>query len=146
MLRALLLVLLLANGLVFAWVQGWLEPLLHAPGQADREPARLAGQINPEVVRILPAAAAHEAAGAARAAALRCVEVGPFGLVDAAAAEAVLEAGGLAPGTWERDLRGPAQVWLRVPRADAATREKLQGLSASRPLLAGGFRACAATP
>lgn len=146
MLRALLLVLLLANALVFAWAQGWLEPVLHAPGQADREPARLANQVNPEAVRILPAAAATEAVGAARASALRCVEVGPFGLVDAAAAEAALEAGGLAAGTWERDLRGPAQLWLRVPRADAATREKLQGLSASSPLLANGFRACGATP
>lgn len=145
MLRALLLVLLLGNGLMFAWAQGWLEPVLQAPGQADREPARLASQVNPEAVRILPAAAANEA-GAARASALRCVEIGPFGLVDAAAAEAALEVGGLASGAWERDLRGPAQVWLRVPRADAATREKLQGLAASSPLLAGGFRACGSAP
>lgn len=144
--RTLLALLLLANGLVFAWSHGWLEPLLPAPGQADREPARLAGQVNPEAVRILPPAAASDAALAARQSALRCVEVGPFGLVDAAAAEAVLEAGGLASGAWERDLRGPAQVWLRVPRADAAMRERLQGLAAGSPLLANGFRSCAATP
>lgn len=145
MLRALLLLLLLGNGLVFAWAQGWLEPFLQAPGQADREPARLAGQVNPDAVRILPATAANET-GAARAPALRCVEIGPFGLVDAAAAEAALEAGGLATGAWERDLRGPAQVWLRVPRADAATREKLQSLAAGSPLLSGGFRACGTAP
>jgi hypothetical protein len=146
MLRTLLLLLLLANALVFAWSHNWLEPLLPAPGQADREPARLASQVHPEAVRILPPTAASDATGAARQSALRCVEVGPFGLVDAAAAEAALEAGGLASGAWERDLRGPAQVWLRVPRADAALRERLQGLAASSPLLANGFRSCAATP
>jgi hypothetical protein len=146
MLRTLLLLLVLANGLVFAWAQGWLEPALHAPGQADREPARLASQVHADAVRILPPAAASEAAGAARQSALRCVEVGPFGLVDDASAEAVLEAGGLASGAWERDLRGPAQVWLRVPRADAAMRERLQALAAGSPMLAGGFRSCAATP
>ncbi|MBI5718540.1 MAG: hypothetical protein HZC37_12730 [Burkholderiales bacterium] len=142
--RTLLLLLLLANGMVFAWAQGWLEPALQAPSLADREPGRLAAQVHAEAVRVLPQAAGD--AAAARPAALRCVEVGPFGLVDAAAAEAVLEAGGFATGTWERDLRGPAQVWLRMPRADAALRERLNGLAATSPLLAGGFRACAATP
>jgi len=146
MLRTLLVVLVAANGVAFAWTQGWLEPMLHAPGQAEREPARLASQVRPESVRILAPAAASDAAGAARLAVPRCVEVGPFGLVDAAAAESALEAGGLASGSWERDLRGPAQVWLRVPRADAALREKLQGLAAASPLLASGFKSCAATP
>jgi hypothetical protein len=138
MLRTLLLLLVLANLGVFAWSRGWLEPIWVAPDQAEREPARLARQINAEAVRVLPAASEPVARPQ-----LRCVEVGPFGLVDAAAAEALLEAGGLAPGSWERDLRGPAQVWLRVPRADAALREKLQALAAASPLLAGGFRACA---
>lgn len=146
--RTLLLLLLLANGMVFAWSQGWLEPALHAPGEADREPSRLAAQVHAEAVRVLPQGrdAAADDAGTARQSALRCVEVGPFGLVDAAAAEAVLEAGGLTSGAWERDLRGPSQVWLRLPRADAALRERLRGLAASSPLLAGGFRPCAATP
>lgn len=142
MLRTLLLVLLLANAGVYAWSRGWLEPMFIAPALAEREPARLTRQVNPDAVRVLPAASE----AAARAQAPRCVEVGPFGLVDAAAAEAVLEAGGLATGAWERDLRGPAQVWLRVPRADAALRERLQAMAAGSPLLAGGFRACAPTP
>lgn len=142
MLRTLLLLLLLANAGVFAWSRGWLEPMWVAPDHVDREPARLDRQVNAEAVRVLPAASEPVARGPA----LRCVEVGPFGLVDAAAAEAVLEAGGLQPGAWERDLRGPAQVWLRVPRADATMRERLQAVAAASPLMPGGFRACAATP
>ena len=143
MLRVLLLVLLAANGLVHAWMQGWLEPALPAPGQAEREPARLAAQVNPEVVTVLPPAPAS--AAAARQAAIRCVEAGPFGVVDAAAAEAALEAAnlpGLPRGSWERDLRGPTQVWLRVPRADAALRAQLQTLASGSTALAGGFKTC----
>ncbi len=141
MLRALLLLLVLANVGIFAWSRGWLEPMWVSPDHADREPARLSRQVRPEAVRVLPAAS--EAASRAQAQAPRCVEIGPFGLVDAAAAEAVLEAGGLQPGSWERDLRGPAQVWLRVPRADAALRDKLQALATASTLMASGFRACA---
>ncbi|MBL8289621.1 MAG: hypothetical protein JNL85_16690 [Rubrivivax sp.] len=143
--RTLLLLLLLANALVFSWASGWLDPMLPAPGQAEREPARLEAQVNPGAVKVLAPAAASEA-NDARLAAARCVEVGPFGLVDASAAESVLESAGLAAGTWERDLRGPAQVWLRVPRADAAMRDKLQALAAGSTLLAGGFRSCASAP
>jgi hypothetical protein len=146
MLRTLLLLLLLANAAVFAWTKGWLEPLWPAPGMAEREPARLAAQVNADAVKVLPAQAGAEAANAVRRAAVRCLEIGPFGLVDAAAAEAALEAAGVSAGSWERDLRGPAQVWLRVARADATLREKLQGLAAGNPLLAAGFRACAGAP
>jgi hypothetical protein len=144
MLRTLFILLVAANIGVFAWSNGWLDPLVPAPGVAEREPARLGAQVNAAAVKVLTPVAASDAIGsAARAAAPRCVELGPFGLVDATAAEAVLEAAGLPAGTWERDLRGPAQVWLRVPRADAAMREKLQSLAASSSLLSGGFRACA---
>jgi len=151
MLRTLLALLLLANAGVYAWTHGWLDPLLPAPGSTEREPARLSAQVNAESVRVLPAQAtqagqAGQAAPqeAAQPTAPRCLEIGPFGLVDAAQAEATLEAAGLvAAGTWERDLRAPGQVWLRVPRADAALRDKLQSLAAGSPVLAAGFKACA---
>jgi hypothetical protein len=139
-LRTLLALLLLANVAMYGWTAGWLEPFWPAPGLAEREPARLAGQVNPESVKVL----GSSAAGAARPSAPRCLEVGPFGLVDATAAEAALEAAGLPAGSWERDLRGPSQVWLRVPRADAALREKLQTLAANSAPLSGGFKTCAA--
>lgn len=150
MLRVMLLLLLLANAGMYAWSHGWLDPLLPAPGSSEREPARLAAQVNAESVRVLspspasPASSALPAPGAAPdRSALRCMEIGPFGLVDAAQAEATLEAAGLAAGTWERDLRAPGQVWLRVPRADAALRDRLQALAAGAPVLAAGFKACA---
>jgi hypothetical protein len=145
-LRTLLLVLLAANGLVFAWMVGWLEPAWPAPGQAEREPARLSSQVNPGVVTVLPPGPASAAVGAARQSAIRCVEAGPFGVVDAAAAEAALETAnlpGLPRGGWERDLRGPSQVWLRIPRADAALRAQLQTLASGNAALAAGFKACA---
>lgn len=145
MLRGVLLVLVLANAGVYAWSRGWLDPLLPAPGSTEREPGRLAAQVNAESVRVLPAQVAQAAMqDAAQRAAQRCVEIGPFGLVDAAQAEATLEAAGLAAGTWERDLRAAGQVWLRVPRADGALRDKLQALAAGAPVLAAGFKACAA--
>jgi hypothetical protein len=147
MLRTLLVLLLGCNVLVFAWARGWLEPMFIAPAHVEREPARLAGQVNPDAVRLLAPTAASAAVGAARqAAAVRCVEAGPFGVVDAAAAVAAMESANLPAGSWERDVRGPAQVWLRVPAADAALRAQLQALATNSTLLSGGFKACGAGP
>ena len=57
MLRALVVVLLLANAGFFAWSQGWLAPLL--PPRADlREPDRMAAQFKPELVTVLTPKAA----------------------------------------------------------------------------------------
>jgi hypothetical protein len=65
MLRALVLVLLVANGLVFAWSQGWLSPLLQPPGVAEREPERLLQQVRPDSITVLGPAAATLAASQA---------------------------------------------------------------------------------
>ena len=61
MLRALVVALLLANGLFFAWTRGWLAPLWAAPSHGDREPARLAAQVRPELMVVMPADAASAA-------------------------------------------------------------------------------------
>lgn len=65
MLRALVLVLLLANAAYFAWTQGWLMAFNLGP-VPQAEPQRLAQQINPEAMRLLgsptPAAVAPVAA------------------------------------------------------------------------------------
>ncbi len=50
--RALVVVLLLANGVFFAWSRDWLDPLLGGTRWDDREPLRLARQIRPEDIRI----------------------------------------------------------------------------------------------
>lgn len=98
MLRILVVVLLLANAGFWAWREGWLAPLhasLGAPPEGDREPARLALQVNPErIVPVAPAASAAaggasspEAAQTAGAAGSAtpvppappvCLEAGPF--------------------------------------------------------------------
>ena len=56
------LLLLLANGLMFAWHQGHLGHWGGAlPGQQEREPERVKRQVNPELVKVLPPAAASTA-------------------------------------------------------------------------------------
>ena len=67
MLRALVLVLLVANGFVFAWSQGWLSPLLQPPGVAEREPERLQQQVRPDSITVLSPAAAAAALAASQA-------------------------------------------------------------------------------
>lgn len=54
MLKRLLLVLLLANGLFLAYTQGWLAPIGLVP-QEPREPHRMAEQVEPGKLRILNA-------------------------------------------------------------------------------------------
>lgn len=53
MLRALVLLLVLANLAVLAWNQGWLASVVGRPGDTDREPERVARQVHPEAVTVL---------------------------------------------------------------------------------------------
>jgi hypothetical protein len=55
-LRAVLAVLILANLGLFALGRGWLDGVSGAPGHAEHEPDRLARQVRPESIRILPPA------------------------------------------------------------------------------------------
>jgi hypothetical protein len=118
MLRALVVLLLLANGLYFAWVQGWLgEP----PRHAEREPQRLAAQVSPEAVSVLPPTRASAAVQAAREAALRCIETGPFEEPELGQAEYRLAEALVAPDAVERREAGEPERWLvfggRYPEA-----------------------------
>lgn len=96
--RALVALLVLANLLFFALAQGWLQPVAGLAGDHEREPQRLAGQLNADAVRIVatPAQAASEAASD--------IEVVPgaapdaaSGATDCAAAEATGPGGGGCP-------------------------------------------------
>ena len=109
MLRSLLLLLLLANALFLAWTRGWLG---ESPQQAQREPQRLAEQVDPQSVRLLPPKVAKVALQAVNAEALRCLEAGPFGDKDIVAAEAALVPARLAPGSGTRMDTSAAPVWL----------------------------------
>jgi len=151
MLRALLIALVLANALFFVWSRGGLAPALPAPHSSEREPERLAAQLNPERVTVLPASAASAAISAARAAAQVCLEAGPLGDAEIAAAEAAVAALRLPAGSWQRDAAPLPPLWLvyAARGADAAaTRARTQELTrlqiAFEPLaapaeLAGGL-------
>jgi hypothetical protein len=54
MLRWLVLLLALANAVFLAWSLGWLDDVTGLRASGDREPERLARQVRPETIRILP--------------------------------------------------------------------------------------------
>lgn len=118
MLRALVLLVLLANGLFFAWARGWLGD---GPRHAEREPQRLLAQVKPEAVNVLPPTTASAAVQAARAAARLCLEAGPFDASDLSAAEATLIAAQLPAEAWQRQEQPVTGRWAvyagRYPEA-----------------------------
>lgn len=101
MLRALVVLVLLANAAFFAWTQGWLSPWVSSPLLGERDPARLAAQVRPETVTVLSPKAASAALQAARAASAaagegeQCMQLGPFGDSDATSTENQLIAAGV---------------------------------------------------
>ena len=139
MLRALVALLVLLNGVYFAWSHDVFGLAWPGPSQRDREPGRLAAQVRPEWIRVVSPQAASAAQADARAA--RCLEAGPFSDADVAGAEALLAATGLAAGSWVREPATPQGWMLRVPQADGEARQRLQAEGASTP--EAGFRACA---
>jgi hypothetical protein len=101
MLRVLVGALLLTNLLFWSWTRGWLDGPTGVPAGGHREPERLGRQVQPEVMRIVPATAgAAGAADPARppdaapapAAAADCLEAGPLSAEAAVQAQAVLVA------------------------------------------------------
>jgi hypothetical protein len=134
MLRALVVLLLLANGLYFAWAQGWFGP---PPRHAEREPQRLAAQVAPDAVTVLPPTRASAALQAAREAALRCVETGPLQEPALGQAEYRLSEALVAPDAVERRESSAAVRWIvfggRYPEAGPRTvrEEELRRLGLS---------------
>lgn len=119
MLRALVAALLLANLVFLTWSYGWLDGLIGTRSIGDREPERLSRQVRPEIVRIVPSAAATASApgagdaasspvssasssassaataqadAAATPVALVCLEVGPFSDAAVSAAQSAARA------------------------------------------------------
>jgi hypothetical protein len=124
MLRLLVALILLANGVFFGWVQGWFGTALPPPRQGEHEPARLAAQLHPEAVTVLPAGAASAAVSAARAAAARCLQAGPLGETELAAVQAAVAAASIPASAWTTlPLPSPPR-WLVVATrlADATAR------------------------
>ncbi|MDD2544756.1 MAG: SPOR domain-containing protein [Burkholderiaceae bacterium] len=118
MLRLLVLLLLLANAAYYGWTQGLLRPWGWAPEEPS-EPERLAQQIRPEALQILPpgtvpahaeAAAAPEAAPAALGASL-CLH---SAVLDPAQAERLraVAAASLPSGSWSLEATPLPGHWI----------------------------------
>ncbi len=108
MLRWLLVVLLMANALMWAWGRGWLGG---SPGSEQREPERLALQVEPDRLQWL----SPEEAQRARRHVPVCREVGPWSDESALpAARAVLASSGVPDvQLWGQTLPG---VWAVATR------------------------------
>jgi hypothetical protein len=108
MLMRMILLLILANVGFFTWSQGWLDGLTGVRAQGDREPERLARQVRPESVVILPPSAESAApapgltAAAAPAGPPVCLEAGPFPTGASVSAIAALQNAqpSLPAGSW----------------------------------------------
>jgi hypothetical protein len=116
--RALFLVLLLANIGFFAW---WRYL---SPPETPADPAPLARQIEPEKLKVVapsalppPAAPKPAAAPPAPAApvALKCIEWGSFTLADAPRAEKALEPLALGVRLAQRRTEETASWWVYIP-------------------------------
>lgn len=108
MLRLVVLLLLLANAVYFAWSQGLLLPLGWAPSQ-QAEPQRLAQQIRPEAVQVMRPDEARRAEAAAASASrpAECLQAGPMDEAQLASLRPALE-------TW------PAGSWSLEPVVEPA--------------------------
>ena len=128
MLRLIVLLLLLANGAYFAWAQGLLAAWGYAPVQQS-EPQRLAQQIRPEALKILPADEAKKvdvAAAAPRPA--ECLQAGPFEEAQAAPLRASLAS--WPAGSWTLEQTVDAAHWIvymgKYPTIEAVNKKKAE--------------------
>lgn len=114
MLRAFVVLVLAANVLFLGWTQGWLQSVWPSLPHGQREPERLAAQVRPELVTVVPPKNTNAAVTAARAAdaSLRaCFEAGPFAESEVAAAENVLLQNAIPAGSWSRDSVARLAPW-----------------------------------
>jgi hypothetical protein len=125
-LRALAVLLVLANLLFFAWARGWLAPMAQPPLSGSREPQRLAAQVHPERVTVMAPVAASAAIRTAQDQAALCLEAGPFTEDSVQAAEATLVELALPAGTWARRTVtvGPQFLVYAGRVADEASRRR----------------------
>jgi len=112
MLRLLVLILLLANGLFYAWSQGLLQAWGWAPVQQS-EPERLNQQIRPEAIRLLGTAEMSrlEAQPVASTRAPECLQAGLFDDRQAGALREALTPA-LPAGSWQLEGGVEPARWI----------------------------------
>ena len=100
MLRLIVLLLLLANGVYFAWSHDYLKMYGFAP-VAPNEPHRMEQQIKPEMIQLLSAGDLKKAEAQVQAdlAPKECLQAGPFDDEQAANLRKALDAA-LPSGSW----------------------------------------------
>jgi hypothetical protein len=136
MLRLILTLLLLANGLYFAWSQSFFAVLGLAPAQ-QTEPARMQAQIKPEALRLLGSTEARRADLAASpgtpappvALATKPAECLQSPLLDDAVATKVRSAASDLPsGSWALESVAVPARWIiymgKYPKPGALTKKK----------------------
>lgn len=145
MLKSIFFLLLLANGALLAYGQGYFDGFF----PAAHEPVRLQSQFNTDKIRLLSAPGAAESkpesvalqaqpiasAAAPPAAApsmLECIEIASFGPDNAVRFKAALEAAGLGERLTQRKLNGPVSHVVHIPAQGnkEATDKKLAELRA----------------
>jgi hypothetical protein len=153
MLRLVALLLLLANGVYFAWSQGLLAAWGLAPVQQS-EPQRMQQQLRPEALRVLtPDEDRRGAAAAAAARTSECLQAGPFDDAQAGALREALSANAALPASsWSLDVVVQPARWIvymgKYPEADMLAKKKAElrarGVSFEPGLSLGGFETQAA--
>src|SRR3982751_5536200 len=142
-LRALVVVLVAMNVFFFAYTRGALDGFLGLNSLGDREPDRLANQVRPQTIRLLP----MNAAASAPAEVATCWETPAFGAAEAGAVESTL-ASSLPAGSWS-DSRGERTVGTRVEATHTYRVTTTDGALAARLTLlrldssGRGFSPCA---
>ena len=111
MLRLIALLLVLANGVYYAWSQNALRAWgLERPTQS--EPQRLAHQVRPEALKLLSAEEARRSASAPTPAAVgECLQAGLFGDAEAAVLRTRADAA-LPAGSWSLEPAATTPRWM----------------------------------
>lgn len=127
MLRVLILFLLLANGVFWAWSQGLFEAYGLGP-QQHSEPQRLSQQIQPESLRVVPAAEVQKLAAQAQEP-VQCLQAGLFDEAQTLALRTALAAG-LPAGSWQLDPATEPGRWIiyigKLSTPDAMAKKRAQ--------------------
>lgn len=131
--RVLVLLLIVVNAAYFAWSQGYLKSAGLAPA-VQSEPERVAQQIKPESVRLLPQAELKriEEQSKAEQAARECLQAGPLTAEQSATLRPLLEKG-FPEGSWVvREVLIPARWMVYIGKLpnDAAVVKKRAELTA----------------
>ena len=130
MLRFLVLILILANGLYFAWSDGLLRAYGYGPAPQN-EPQRAAQQIRPESLHVMSPAEFSRVKTQAQAdsAPKECLQAGPFDDVQMAVVRRALESA-LAQGSWQFDPVHISERWIvymgKFANADAMVKKRAE--------------------